>query len=150
MPSSPLSEFMFHGARVRVHLRTADTGGGYGLLEMWHPPSVGPALHVHPRGPESFLVLEGDYSFILGSDSIPAGPGSAVTVPAGVPHRYAVGPGGGHLLVVCPPGLEQYFERVARRASERPLSWEEEMALAAECGQDFLDRAGHWIGQEAT
>jgi mannose-6-phosphate isomerase-like protein (cupin superfamily) len=150
MPFSASSDLMFHGTRVRVHLRTADTGGSYGLLEMWHPPSVGPALHLHPRGPESFLVLEGDYTFILGTDSVAAGPGSAVTVPAGVPHRYEVGAAGGHFLVVCPPGLELYFERVAAQGTERPLSWEEEMALAAEHGQDFLDRAGHWIRQEAT
>jgi mannose-6-phosphate isomerase-like protein (cupin superfamily) len=150
MASFPPSEVMFHGTRVRVHLRTADTGGVYGLLEMWHPPSVGPALHVHPRGPESFLVLEGDYTFIVGSESAAAGPGSAVTVPAGVPHRYEVGAAGGHVLVVCPPGLEQYFEQVASQGAERPLSWQEEMAVAAEHGQEFLDRAGHWIRLEAT
>jgi quercetin dioxygenase-like cupin family protein len=127
-----------------VHLRTADTGGAYALVEMWHPPSVGPALHVHPRGPESFLVLEGEYTFILGPRSVAAGPGSALSVPAGVPHRYEVGPAGGHFMVVCPPGLEQYFERVAMRSADRPLTWDEEMAVAADCGQEFLDRAQHW------
>jgi mannose-6-phosphate isomerase-like protein (cupin superfamily) len=134
---------MFHGTRVRVHLRTADTGGVYGLLEMWHPPSVGPALHLHPRGPESFLVLAGEYTFMMGAEAVAAGPGAALTVAPGVPHRYEVGAAGGHLMVVCPPGLEQYFEEVARRSAEQP-TWEEEMALAADHGQVFLERAGHW------
>jgi quercetin dioxygenase-like cupin family protein len=98
---------MFHGTRVRVHLRTADTAGAYGLLEMWHPPGVGPALHAHPRGPETFLVLAGDYTFIRGPEAVTGGPGTALTVPAGIAHRYTVGAAGGHLLVVCPPGLEQ-------------------------------------------
>jgi mannose-6-phosphate isomerase-like protein (cupin superfamily) len=138
------AEFDFHGTRMRVHLRTADTGGAYALLEMWHRPLVGPALHVHPRGPESFLVLGGRYRFIRGEETVDASAGTAVTVPAGTPHRYEVGPEGGHLLVVCPPGLERYFEEVAARSEGEPLPFEEEFALAAACGQDFLDRAGHW------
>jgi mannose-6-phosphate isomerase-like protein (cupin superfamily) len=144
MTAAADSDLVFHGTRIRVHLRTAQTGGAYGLLEMWHPPSVGPALHVHPRGPESFLILAGEYLFTVGSESVPAGPGAALTVSPGVPHRYEVGAGGGHFIVVSPPGLEGYFERVARPSRERPLTWEEEVALAAEHGQEFLGRAGHW------
>jgi quercetin dioxygenase-like cupin family protein len=132
---------------MRVHLRTADTGGAYALIEMWHPPSVGPALHVHPRGPETFLVLAGEYTFTRGGETVRAEAGMALTVPAGVPHRYDVGAEGGHLVVVCPPGLERYFEEVARRSDAGPVSLEEEFEIAATCGQDFLDRAAHWAGR---
>jgi quercetin dioxygenase-like cupin family protein len=143
----PSADLTFHGTRMRVHLRTADTGGAYALIEMWHPPRVGPALHVHPRGPETFLVLAGDYTFTRGSETVLATAGTAVTVPAGIPHRYDVGAGGGHLIVVCPPGLEGYFEEVARRSDAGPVSLDEELEIAAACGQDFLDRAGHWAGR---
>lgn len=140
-------DLMFHGTRMRLHLRTAETGGAYGLIEIWHPPNVGPALHLHLRGPETFLVLEGSYRFTRGEETVLAGPGAALTVPAGVPHRYDVGSDGGHLIVVCPPGLEGYFEEVARRNQAGPVSLDAEFEIAAACGQEFLDRAGHWAGR---
>lgn len=137
-------EFVFHGTRMRICLRTPQTGGAYGLMEMWHPPAVGPALHSHPRGPESFLILQGIYTFTCGDETFVAQAGDSVAVPAGVPHRYQVGAAGGHAIVICPPGLEDYFEGVAVRSDGAPLTLESEIALAKEHGQDFLSRAGHW------
>ena len=134
--------FDFHGTRVAVLLRTAETGGRYALVEMWHRPNVGPALHVHPRGPESFYVIEG--TFTLGDETRTAGPGDAVSVPAGVPHRYAVGSAGGRALIVVPPGLEAYFEGVGRLLATGLVSWDQEVSIAAAHGQDFVDGAGHW------
>ena len=140
MPTS----FSFHGVRVSVRLRTADTGGRYALVEMEHRPGAGPALHVHPRGPESFYVLDGVYTFTLGDETRTAGPGEAVSVPPGIPHRYVAGPDGGRALIVVPPDLETYFERVGRLLAAGPVSWDVEAAIAAEHGQDFQDAAGHW------
>jgi quercetin dioxygenase-like cupin family protein len=135
----------FHGTRVRIHLSSTDTGGFYALIEMHHPPSVGPALHIHPRGPESFFVLEGEYTFVRGSETLVARSGEAVVVPAGVPHRYTVGPRGGRALVVTPPQLDDYFVRIAERSQAgSALTFEEERAVAAACGQDFVEREGHW------
>jgi mannose-6-phosphate isomerase-like protein (cupin superfamily) len=137
--------FDFHGTQMRIHLSSADTGGVYALIEMHHRPDVGPALHVHPRGPESFFVLEGHYTFIRDTESMTVGPGQAVVVPAGVRHRYTVGSSGGRALVVTPPGLDQYFERIADRLRSGPgPSLEEEFAVAAAFGQDFVERSGHW------
>lgn len=135
---------LFRGTRMFVHLRSDQTGGAYALIEMHHPSAIGPALHVHPLGPESFLVLEGEYTFVRGPSTIVAHPGQAVTVPAGVPHRYVVGPAGGRVLVVTPPHLDQYFARVAARLAAGPVPLEEEFAIATEFGQDLLDREGHW------
>lgn len=111
---------------------------------MWHPPAVGPALHTHPRGPESFLILQGTYTFTRGEETVVAEAGTSVAVPAGVPHRYLVGPAGGHAIVICPPGLEDYFEQVANRSRVAALALEAEFALAGEHGQEFMERAGHW------
>ncbi|MBA3258450.1 MAG: cupin domain-containing protein [Gemmatimonadales bacterium] len=137
-------EFVFHGTRMRIHLRTPQTGGAYGLIEMWHPPAVGPALHVHPRGPESFLILQGRYTFTRDGETIVAEAGTSVAVPAGVAHRYQVGSAGGHAIVICPPGLEDYFEQVAERSAAVPLALGSEFTLAGEHGQEFLERGDHW------
>jgi quercetin dioxygenase-like cupin family protein len=129
---------------MRVHLSTATTGGSYALIEMTHPPSVGPALHIHPRGPESFFVLEGEYTFSLGSTTIVVSAGEAVAVPAGVAHRYVVGATGGRALVITPPELENYFIDIAKRLESGPVQLAEEFEVAARYGQEFLDHEGHW------
>lgn len=136
--------FTFHGTRMTIRLTTAETGGAYAMLEMQHPASVGPALHRHPRGPESCYVLAGEYTFYRGDETIFARPGNGIVIPAGVPHRYRVGSSGGRLLVITPPGLEHYFFRIAGLLSVGPVSLDEEFAVAAEAGQEFLEQSGHW------
>ncbi len=57
--------FQFYVTKMTIRLTTPETGGAYALLEMRHPAGVGPALHVHPGAAESFVVLEGEYTFFL-------------------------------------------------------------------------------------
>ena len=136
--------FTFHKTQMIIRLTTQETGGGYAVIEMEHVPSVGPALHVHPRGCESFVVLAGSYTFFANEVETTLHPGEAIAIPACQPHRYRVGPEGGKLLVICPPGLERYFWTIAERQREGGVELEEEFAIAAEHGQDFLDKSGHW------
>lgn len=139
------ASFDFRGTRMTVRLSTADTAGSYSVIEMMHPPNVGPALHIHPRGPESFYIIEGSYTFFRGAETIHLAAGQAVSIPAGAPHRYLVGPAGGRALVICPPGLENYFATVADLLKQGSLPLDEEFAIASRHGQDFLDRSGHWV-----
>lgn len=141
--------FQFYVTQMTIRLTGAETAGAYSLVEMRHTAGVGPALHVHPRSPESFFVIEGTYTFYRGEETVEARPGMAVTIPAGVPHRYVSGPEGGHVLVIMPPGLEEYFWIIAGRLKHGPVPKEEEFALAASLGQDFVNGEGHWGGHGA-
>lgn len=136
--------FDFHGTEVTVRLPTSGADGLYALVEMRHQPNRGPARHVHPRGPETFYIIEGDYTFYLGDDERTAGPGDVVVAPAGVPHRYVSGASGGRALIVMPPDLERYFERVGDMLLTGDVPWEREAAIASEHGQDFTGGSGHW------
>jgi len=136
--------FDFRSTRMTVTLSTADTAGAYAVIAMIHPPNVGPALHVHPRGPESFYILEGSYTFVRGSETVTLAAGQAISIPAGTPHRYTVGPAGGRALVICPPELENYFQTVAGLLKQGPLPVAEEFAIASRYGQDFLENSSHW------
>ena len=137
-------KFKFHSTEMIVRLTTEDTGGIYSVIEMTHVPSVGPALHVHPLGPESFVVLEGTYTFYVEDQIMTLQAGLGVTAPQNVPHRYVVGPRGGRLMVISPPTLEHYFWTIAQRSLERTVPLDEEFAVAHEFGQDFLDTSSHW------
>lgn len=129
-----------------VRLLTVDTGGAYALIEMHHPPQVGPALHFHPRGPETFIVLAGRYTFMRGGETIEAGAGEVVGIPTGMPHRYVVGSEGGRALVIVPPDLERYFWRVSALLETGAVPLDQEFTIAAEHGQEFQGRSGHWGG----
>jgi mannose-6-phosphate isomerase-like protein (cupin superfamily) len=50
-------------------------------------PGTGPKLHRHPYE-ETFIVQEGDVLFTVGDDTIEAGAGDIVVVPAGTPHKF--------------------------------------------------------------
>jgi quercetin dioxygenase-like cupin family protein len=63
---------------------------------------------------ESFYVLDGQYTFTVGGEKIPAGPGSYVLVPRHTRHTISAGAGGGRLLVLMVPGgLEEMFFELA-------------------------------------
>lgn len=129
---------------MTVRVATAETSGAYALIEMIHPPSTGPALHTHPRGPETFFVIEGEYTFTRGDETIHALPGAGVVIPQGIPHRYRVGTSGGRALVICPPALESYFLAMSELLRSGGVSLEREFEIASQFGQLFLDDHRYW------
>jgi quercetin dioxygenase-like cupin family protein len=135
--------FDFRGTLMTIRATTAETGA-YAVIEMQHPPSVGPALHVHPRGAEVFIIAAGTYTFVRSGEVVVAQPGDTVVIPANTPHRYTSGPAGGRAIVITPPTLESYFWEIAHRLQDAPVPLDTEFTVAAEYGQDFLERAGHW------
>ena len=141
--------FQFRGIAMTVRVATAETSGAYALIEMIHPPSTGPASHIHPLGPETFVVTEGEYVFTRGDESVHARPGDCVIIPRGVPHRYRVGSSGGRALVICPPNLESYFLAMSDLLRSGAVSFRQEREIASQFGQEFLDDHGHWDTQRA-
>ena len=62
------------------------------FVEIVHPPNIDPALHIHPKAPEAYYVLEGSYHIKCGKKSYHVRKGDFVFVPKGIPHRYQSGP----------------------------------------------------------
>ena len=60
-------------------------------------PGDGPQLHRHPYE-EVFVVHEGRATFTAGGETLEAGVGQVVVVPAGTPHKF-VNASGGRLRV---------------------------------------------------
>ena len=58
--------FWLLGMLQTVKIGRADTGGGYGLLEIVVPPGLGSPWHVHPEEDEWFYVLDGNLTFYVG------------------------------------------------------------------------------------
>jgi mannose-6-phosphate isomerase-like protein (cupin superfamily) len=66
----------------------ADHGAGVCLIFVDAPPGKVVRLHTHPY--EEILVIQaGRGSFTVGDETVEAGAGEVVIVPAGVPHGFA-------------------------------------------------------------
>ena len=136
--------FDFHGAKFTIKVLTSETNGSYTVLDIIHPPKIGPALHIHPKGSETFYIVEGSYEFILDGNSIMGKPGDVIFVPKEVPHRFVVGEKRGHALVISPPNLEFYFFKVSELLEKGEVAYETESSIGKQYGQVFLDNTKHW------
>jgi len=138
------SQIIFRGTKMVVKVSGDDSEGRYSLIEMVHPPNIGPALHIHPNAPEAYYVLEGEYTIQCGNKTYPSQIGDFVFIPKGTPHNYQSGPTGGKVLVISPAGLEKYFKEVANTLQIGEITWELEQEIARRYGQEFLDNLKHW------
>jgi quercetin dioxygenase-like cupin family protein len=136
--------FDFHGTVMTIKSLTSETGGIYTILYAIHPPNVGPALHLHPLGSECFYITKGRYKFALGNKLMDAAPGDLVVVPKNTPHKFTVGDGGGEVLIISPPNLENYFSQVSELLQKGSVAWDVESKIAQQYGQVFLENENHW------
>ena len=123
VPQSPTArgqQRWFFGMLAEVKASSADTGGRYTFVEMTAPAGLQTPLHVHHVEDEGFYVLEGSITVHVGGDDVAVGPGEHAFGPAGIPHRFSVGPDGARMLwVLAPGGFEDLIEEASVPA-ERP------------------------------
>ena len=106
------------GDLYRFLVTGEETGGSYFAMEAVVPPGGGPPPHIHRNEDETFYVLEGQASILLGGDWVTAGPGDFVNVPRGTVHAFR---NNGSttmrvILTFTPAGMEHFFEETLERA----------------------------------
>jgi len=104
------------GGPATIRARTEDTAGALALIDVTVPSKAGPALHIHAREDELWVVLDGHLRFKADGEIFQAPAGSIVFVPRGVPHCFQnTGEQAAHILILfTPSGMERFFEEVAR------------------------------------
>ena len=136
------------GELVTYKVPSRQTGGAYSLFEVTTCPRAGPPPHVQHREDECFYVLEGDYEFLSGEETLRVGPRSLLYVPKGTLHAHKnVGEGVGRMLVSQTPGglYEHFFEEVGKTVDgeAEPLVLEDQsdvgriVKVAAEYGLEI-------------
>ena len=100
------------GERIVFRRTSADTGGEAVVIEAFVRPDGAVAMaHVHPSQEERFEVLRGTVGLKVGGETIVAGPGRRVTVPAGTPHKFwNAGEDEAHFVCEIRPALQ--FEQL--------------------------------------
>ena len=142
----------FLGSLALVKSDTKSTGGRVAVIEHVSPPGSGSPLHRHTREDEWFYVIEGELTFAVGEDVIPAPAGSFVYGPCGIPHTFLVTSAtpARFLLVTEPAGFEGFMRALAVPAEELapppppdgPPDMERVIAIAAEYGIEILGPPG--------
>jgi len=101
---------------AKVTFVPMNEGASYALTE-WdvEPGAQGPPIHIHHEHDEGFYVMSGHFGFVLDGITTYVKPGAHVLVPKGHAHSFwnAGARPGKLLLIVSPPGLEQYFRDLA-------------------------------------
>jgi mannose-6-phosphate isomerase-like protein (cupin superfamily) len=118
---------------VAVKIDNDVTAGALALVRWDIPPGApGPPVHIHHGASETFYVLDGQVAFTRGTDTVDAGAGEAVHIPAGLPHTMTnVGSTHALVLELYAPGalLELIREVGGLLGSGQPVAPEELRAV---------------------
>ena len=103
-----------------LRVSTAKTGGALEVVEL--DSARGPLPHIHHDREEFVYVIEGLFTFVLGTEEKVAPAGSIVFVPRGTPHAFTPGQRARALAFSIPGGLlEDFFgELLAGLEAGRP------------------------------
>ena len=112
----------FAGSLFLWHATSDDTDGTLAVSEAWVRPGVEPPIHIHACEDETFYVLEGEATFLRGTERHTLRAGESIYLPRGVRHGFAVaGPLTRLLTVYTPGGLEEAFRAGSVRLDDRTL-----------------------------
>jgi len=116
-----------------VKVTAEDTGGAYEVCEERCPAGFKSRKHMHTQNHESFYVIEGDATFILGDETHQGSAGSLIHIPPGVPHQMIAGDEGVRVLMVYSPGeTEAMFKDMVALSPEQQADFETGKAVAAQ------------------
>ena len=99
------------GNILTFHLRAAQTGGAFSLVDCETLPGAGTPPHVQEHDDEAFLVLQGRYDFMLDGETVSHGPGGFLRVRTGQVHAFRnAGDAPARMLILnWPGGLHEGF-----------------------------------------
>ncbi len=88
-----------------------ETGGAFAAFEFHIPAGNGPPLHLHHRETEFFFVLDGEFEFYVGGETLRRKSGESLLAPPEIAHRFTnVGATPGRLLCTATPaGMDEFF-----------------------------------------
>jgi len=103
------------GSEAIFKLTGENTGGNFTLCLGVVPPGGGPPPHVHSVDEEIFIIIEGQYNFLIGETWHEVGPGAVVYLPRGNPHTFknVSDKPSRHWAMLNPSGFETFYARCA-------------------------------------
>jgi quercetin dioxygenase-like cupin family protein len=135
------------GSEAIFKLTGANTAGTMTLLLGTVPPGGGPPPHVHRSDDEFFIIIEGQYRFLIGETWTEVGPGAVVFLPRNSVHTFRnIGETNSrHWAFVTPSGFETFYAKCAEVfAVPGPPDMGRLTAISQDHGYEFV------IGQRTS
>jgi quercetin dioxygenase-like cupin family protein len=136
-----MTTYRFGHQLAHVKVTGEESGGAVGVVIVESPGGPAAPLHVHQREDETFHVLEGEITLLVGDEVVRAVAGDVVFAPRGVPHTYAIDSETARIFVASTPsGFEEFVAAVGVPGDGDPTPFDPEMLamVAAEFGIDIL------------
>lgn len=108
---------------VSFKVRSEATNGAYALFETATPVNGGTPPHRHALEDETFYVLEGEYTFLVGDEVVVLGAGGSIFVPRGMVHAFSnKGDVPARMLIINSPGQlhEGFFSELGEPVDSIP------------------------------
>lgn len=88
-----------------------DTGNELSVFAYTGYEKIGPSLHLHYKQDEIFYVVEGEYRFVVGEETMELNAGDTIFLPRGIPHSWIQLTDHGRLFYAVQPAgtLEDFF-----------------------------------------
>lgn len=121
-----------------LKVSSKDTNGMLSMFEYVGNDKVGPSLHVHFDQDELFYIIDGEYRFQIGDETLLAKPGDTLFCPRNVPHTWIQLSDKGKLVYLVQPAgnLEAFFTLMNQLKS--PPTAEESQAIHLRHGMKVL------------
>ena len=105
-----LADVWWKSGRITVKAGGPEAGHAFAQLETDDPRGDGPPRHLHQNEDETFYILEGEVTFLVGDERIDLTAGDYLFGPRGIAHAYVVRSERARMLVTASPaGVEQFF-----------------------------------------
>jgi mannose-6-phosphate isomerase-like protein (cupin superfamily) len=115
-----------------VKVTADDTEGAYEVCEERCPAGFASRPHMHTESHETFYVLQGSATFLLGDEKHDGNVGDLIHIPPGVPHQMIAGDQGVRVLMVFSPGTtEAMFADLTALTPEQRSDFKTGAAVAA-------------------
>lgn len=109
-----------------------DTNGQLSVFEYTGLAKVGPALHVHFKQDEIFMVTEGEYRFVVGKQTHVLTAGQTIFLPRNIPHTWIqLSDTGKMIYMLQPAGKMEEFFILMNSLKEKPSAEEMDKIHAA-------------------
>ena len=127
--------FLYKGKNPNdIKISGRDTAGQLAMFEYIGFEKIGPSLHVHFYQDEVFYVIEGNYRFVVGNETIMMNQGDTIFLPRNIPHTWIQLTDKGKLIYfVQPAGKAEEFFRTMSNLKQAPTK-EEVDKIHEACG----------------
>lgn len=146
-----LADVWWKTGRMTVKASGRETGGSFAQIEVNDPLGAATPWHVHNSDVETFYIVEGEITVLVGDERIDLAAGEYAIVPAGVAHAYIVRSATARMLVtISPAGLDELFAELGEPVTGRQAPTDGVLPPLGELAPRFSARGCDILGPPPT